>query len=37
MESKLIYENEIFWRLKAKDTLLDDFILLSKLGKKHLV
>ena len=27
MESKLIYEKEIFWRLKAKDILLEDFIL----------
>ena len=34
MESKLIYEKEIFWRLKAKDILLEDFILLSKLGKE---
>ena len=24
MESKLIYEKEIFWRLKAKDILLED-------------
>ena len=34
MESKLIYEKEIFWRLKAKDILLEDFILLSKLGEE---
>ena len=34
MESKLIYEKEKFWRLKGKDILLEDFILLSKLGKE---
>ncbi len=34
MESKLIYEKEKFWRLKGKDILLQDFILLSKLGKE---
>ncbi len=34
MESKLIYEKEIIWRLKAKDILLEDFILLSKLGEE---
>ena len=34
LESKLIYEKEIFWRLKAKDILLEDFILLSKLGEE---
>ena len=34
IKTDLIYEKEIFWRLKAKDILLEDFILLSKLGKE---
>ena len=34
IESKLIYEKEINWRLKGKDILLNDFIFSSKLGKK---